>query len=361
MNSSIQRIALSLVAGVGLIMTPASAPAQFIPFRTGNPFTSNSLYSRNVSLFYSTPYGGYSLSFRRNFTSNYSTPYPVIASPGLNYGGVGSVPLIYGSSMASGFPSWDQYSMNLQRAQRANRVDPNARQVAFDQWVDQKGAKAIPAEKIELLEPDVRVALAQPLNPDILSGKALNQAVKAILALEAKRASAKPPFFTPDTLNKIVFQGGPHADTLNLLQNGIVLPMGPMSPEIEQARAQVLKGTTALVESVRSGKRPEPEMFEKLAVDARKLHDLYTMARGSEDCIRFLNRMESALFAATDRANDNLIVPNWHTIGASASDLARHMGRYNLEFAPASPDDDGAYFALHRGLVTYLADLAQTR
>lgn len=361
MNRYSKTVLLGLLAGVGLACVPATSSAQFIPFQAGNPFTSRSYYTRNVSLYYATPYGGYSLSFRRNYSTTLSTPYPVIASPGLSFRGVVTNPLLYGSTMASGSPSWDQYSLNLQRAQRANRVDPDGRRVVFDQWVDQQGAKGIPAEKLEALDPAIRVALAQPIEPDVLSGKALNQAVKAILALEAKRAVAKPPFFTPDTLSKIVYQGGAAADALNLLQGGLVIPVGATSPEIEASRAQVIKDVTSIQETLRTGKRPDPAVFEKLAVESRKLHDLYAKAAGSEICIRYLNRLESALFAASDRSNDGLIVPGWHSIGAGASELARHMGRYKLEFAPASPDDDGAYFALHRGLMVYLSDLAQSR
>jgi hypothetical protein len=361
MTRTVTLLTAALAAG-----TAAPAAAQFVPFGGGFPSASYGLYSR--SLYYATPFGGYSLSFQRSTYNFAVAPYPTYSSAGLGYSRTAGGTYLYGGGPAvAGNPAaFDRDAANLRRAQRAARNDPDARQKVFDAWAMDRGGKGPPADRPAL--PDaVRDALAAAHEDDVLSGKALNAAVRAILDEERKRPPAgRPQVFPPDLLAKAVYAGGPAADALNLFRGEVKFPSALADDAFDAGREAVAKAFVAVTDSLRAGKKLDEPALDRLAAAARKLKDEFA-ARGpamtdeGKKATAFLDRLEAAATAARQGGENGPLVPSWYTVGASAADLARHLGRLKVEFAPAAADDDGGYFALHRGLTAYLADLARQR
>lgn len=358
-----------LLAAAAVTLTPADAAAQlFRPFPFGAQ--SQQFHTRMYSGFYATPFGSIGFSYQRTSVASYSYPffggagYPALY-PNLPVGASVS-PYFYGSAGGLGGPAYDRRSIDLQKAQRAARNDPGARRQAFDEWAVGRGGKAVPKEKIDRAPDAVRAALAAPREEDILSGKALNEAVAAILSMEAKGAQADAPFFPPETLAHAVFAGGHAADAANLFrESALTFPNSLRRPEFDAGRAAVEKEFAAAVGQLRAGKRIDAAVLDRLAKATTRLKDAYTARAGSDASFGesravagFLDRLDGVA-QAMKGTDDGLLVPAWYTVGGSAAAVARHVGRLKLQFAPAPPDDDGAYASLHRGLVTYLADLTQ--
>jgi hypothetical protein len=77
------------------------------------------------------------------------------------------------------------------------------------------------------------------------------------------------------------------------------------------------------------------------------------------DTARFFHRLEAAARVARDPAMAPAFVPSWSALGVTVKELVRHMSKYKLTFAPATPADGGAYDVLYRGLSDYYLGLAR--
>ncbi len=74
---------------------------------------------------------------------------------------------------------------------------------------------------------------------------------------------------------------------------------------------------------------------------------------------RFLDRLEVVAKAAKDPALTGVVAPKWGSVGATVSEVLKHLEKFRLTVAPAPTGSEEAYFALHRGLVGYYAALSQ--
>lgn len=343
----------------GLFAVAATATPASAQFGFGN----RSVYTRNVGVFYATPFGGYYLTQQRFSTTVYNYPaglyrgiYPApLTAPAI--GSFGLTPAFYGGVVVPTAGGVDQDAINLRKAQRAARNDPVARRKVVDEAVIGGGKAADPA----------RPPVAEPNEADVLTGRALNELLREIAPLQAK-ANVKAPFLTPELLSHVVFTGGPAADAMNLFRGDTpTFPDALRRSQFDQPRDAVAKEYLTVAESLKAGKPADPVVLDRLAAAIAFLKEQFApVLRASagvdpDHAADFLNRIEAAAAHLKTPAAADLLVPGWHTVGASTAELTRHLSKHKIEFAPAPADDDGAYWAIYRGLAAYKADLVAAR
>lgn len=341
-----------LLLGLFAVATTAEvASAQFFPGGGGR-----SVFTRNIGVSYVTPFGGYYLTQQRfstrvnAFPAAYAGIYPSPTRPAY-LGPITVSPLFYG---AVGTPMYGAGAdaEAVRRAQRGVRQDPVARRKAVDDVVG--GRK--PADP-------AAVPVAEPTDADVLSGRPLNLLVFEIDTLQGK-GNARGPFFTPDLLSNVQFAGGPAADAVNLFRGETpAWPDALSGGQFEAGRAAVTKEYQVVVEALKAGKKADHATLDRLAAATHALKEEFApvlrASAGTDPATaaEFLNRIDAAAAHLKTPAATDLLVPTWHTIGVPGGELVKHLVRHKLEFGPAPADDDGAYWAIYRGLAGFRNDL----
>lgn len=343
--------------------TPGGAVAQF-PFiqsplgRPGTPL----LNFRPVNLYGFNPATG---QVNVGWSALSGSMFRPGSLQGRPYAG-GSNYLSAGSGLGYQSPAFKQQQNAVSRAQKAghayNTTPVGARAAIGGQWAyEQGGAKpadvAVPA--------GVNRGLLAAGPESIASGAALNDLLAAVPPLEAKAIrvvdSALVP---PDLAQRIAFDGGPTADAVNLLRApDLAFPAPLKAPAFDALRADLGKAFTAVGEVAGHNRATVISAADRLLAASGKaraeavplvrdlpFHDAATV-------VRFFNHLDAAARLLKDPDLSGAFVPGWAAVGVSVRDLARHMTRFHLTFAPA-PDAE-AYSVLHRGLADYYVGLAR--
>jgi hypothetical protein len=384
MTRSTLRWPLAALLGVALwagSARPAAAQFWFSgPTAFGTtPFNFTTRYGFRVNTF--NPFTGQNFAFRGGFNymglppflnpyyrsiygaaaygayMAYNPPYA-----GYMYGGAGS----YGSEGA-GNPIIRQQLRMLNKAPN-NGGNVGAARPAVG--VNPQGiGGGVDGEQAGPMKPGaVDPALVSPTDEQILSGQSLNGLADAIRKLEAKGAKADAPLLPADLLSRIVFEGSAAADVLMAARNGkLEAPEVLNTARYADTRAELNRTAKAVIDPLAAGKRLPDGAADRLAAAVKRARDslhgaMQQMAFADAGAVKsYLDRLDNLAAGAKDRNNAGVYVQKWTTLGATASELVRHMDKYNLRFAPAPPGHGEAYLALQRGLGAYYAALAQAR
>lgn len=366
------RTLLTLAATVATWGAAGPVSGQFFPpaIRPGayynSPFGSYSVgYSQHMSMSYSfvNPFNGVPYSYRFGYSYAGPTPFRGGAGYGTSnyspygYGGAAYQPTI--TPRAGGFNPVAQQQLRA-FAQAANQA-PAAPVRAVPRPAAAAARKPALVAGRKPVETDP--ALVVPADADVLSGKTLNALAAAIRGLEDQGARADAPLLPAELLGRLKLAGSPGAEAIAALREGV-----PRLPEILQrqeflvCRKELEKHLAAVAEPITQGKAAPVADVDGLAAavaKCRKYEGIRDLPVPDAAVVtKFLDSLDSVATVAKDPAWEGVVVPKWNTVGATATELIRHTGKYKLTFAPASDDRAEAYRALHRGLAGYYTALA---
>jgi hypothetical protein len=368
---------------LGLLAFPATAAAQFTPaYVMPNPLYMHPAYRYQFSMgtTIQTSYGPAYIGVTSPFTSA-----PQLFSPNYGMGYGGGYAWSPGGVASSGYLSGGSYSgssygsrhydsaaaqRDFEKAQKEatwarNNPDAVKKMIADQGAYEKAGVSVLPAGVAPGAVPDAFLkALSATDESDVASGEVLNQVLAAVAIAEAKGGKGPSAFLPPQLLDDVRFSGG-LGDLLNLVrQSGrLQFPAAFAGPELRDLRDALDRDLTAAAAPLLAGKPLDPMKVMKLEATFKRLEDAAAPVVRNlsfEDAIaarRFLNQFANAVRAMKGTGLTGVVNPNWATEGANAGDLAKHMTKYKLQFAPAPRGGEPAYLALHRALVTYLFTL----
>jgi hypothetical protein len=379
MSRSLAKWGLTAVLGVGLwVSTAGQASAQFMPgFRPGfmwaNPYSGtqfnyNSWQQSQWGMNWVNPYNGMRMSF--GYQSSWmglppGYPYPAYGYPA--YGGY------YNPYMAGGVGTYggssNSYANPFVREQlRVFKNAPVPNQEKGENPAPGNQGAELRNRPAGLVLTGLNRALIEPADRDILSGKVLNELATTIRGLESKGAKAESPLLPAELVSHVNYDGGPSASVIGLLRTGKpAFPTALMAPEYDGLRADLDKAMMPVLDPIAAGKRPEAAAVDRLSAATKKAKDATDAkqknlpAGDATELNRFYTTLDSLAKVGKDSGTAGLFPQRWASVGATVSELIRHMDKYKLTFAPASAGDEDVYYSLHRGLVSYYAGLSQAK
>lgn len=210
-------------------------------------------------------------------------------------------------------------------------------------------------------------ALAPADAKAIASGVALNRLVKEIALAESKGAKGPSAYVPPLLIKDVRFAGSPAADLLNFVRQGAAPPPAFDAPALAAPRTELAKDFAAVAELMQAGKPMDPVRvgqlnasfvkFEEASAPVLKAAAPADAKAGQE----FLATFAGALKVLKDGGEKDLLNPTWATEGLTGADLARHMTKHKLEFAPAPAGAGESYETLNKHLSTYLFVLTKKK
>ncbi|HJZ56731.1 MAG TPA: hypothetical protein VKE74_17320 [Gemmataceae bacterium] len=390
-------IVLALV-GVGVMLTPAPAAAQFYGGPVPGPGYGGYYLQYNylpLNIRVGTPFGpsigwrqsapgpvGYWLTTRPGYnipgyyyygkpgSFNYSTPYTSLTGSNGSYmtGGL-QYP---GSNSSLGYYAQENFG-RAQNQSTSGMYAPSGAKAAIAKQGEIEQGKAggeqpPAAAPPQNLPRDLVEALSVAEESRLASGEYLNRIMAEIVALEGRGAKGASAQFSPQLLGEVRFGRSPAADAVNVIRRAGRLEF-PAAFEavagLKALRATIDQDLVAAASPVRLGKAADPLKATKLEDDVRLAQAALTPAISSlpfEDATaarRFLNHLDAAAKVLKDPKSAGLVNPKWETEGTSVSDLVKHMSKYKLQFGPVTRGNEEAYIAVHQGLSGYLFALQQ--
>jgi hypothetical protein len=354
----------------GLVVALAADRAQAQIISVPNPITGGAFnYARfnATSVNVPAPFGTFSynsVTFGGNRNQRMAAAAGYGAQAGYLSGGVGGVPAFAGLPAAD--PNAAKKQAALAQAQRqaarpAGAVE--ARAAIADQWAYEVGAKPAAANGPAK---NVNPNLLDATPDEILSGVALNDLLLAVRPMADAGRAAESPLLPPDLLARVEFAGGPTADGVNQLRAGTLAFPAPLRDAQHDELRRTLAADFAALAAAVGGPRPGVvAAADKLAGSAKKGREAVAPALremaypDAVETVRFFHRLEAAARVQRDPATAPAYVPNWSALGLTVKELARHMAKYKLTFAPATAADGGAYDVLYHGMTAYYVGLAR--
>lgn len=235
----------------------------------------------------------------------------------------------------------------------------------FDRWLKEAATRR---ESPDPKGPAIDPALADPPDEAVLSGEALNRLAELIREQEKQGKKAASGLFAPELTTKIVFAGGAAADAGNLYRGAdLRYPESLMGVQYEPLRGDLDKAFGPVAKEAVAGKKTPAADVERLLKAITKAHDGTRQAVAdapfSDACevCEFFSTLESATKYLKDEKSTGVAGADWSAVGATASEVVKHLGKYGMKFGPARSGDDAAYFSVHRGLLAYYAGLLQAK
>jgi hypothetical protein len=346
------------LGGLAAALVAGDAPGQIIS--VPNPITGGAFnYTRYNMTMVNVPgfsYTGFNYGANRNQRMAAAAGFGAQSS--YLSGGIGGVP------MAD--PNAAKKQAALAQAQRqaarpAAAVE--ARAAIADQWAYEVGAKPAAANGPAK---NVNPNLLDATPDEILSGAALNDLLLAVQPMADAGRAAESPLLPPDLLARVEFAGGPTADGVNQLRAGTLAFPAPLRDAQHDDLRRTLAADFAALSAAVGGPRPAVvAAADKLATSAKKGREAVAPAvremafPDATETVRFFHRLEASARVLRDPATAPAYVPNWSSLGLTVRELARHMAKYKLTFAPATAADGGAYDVLYRGMTAYYVGLAR--
>lgn len=367
--------ALFVLVGAGLMLSPTTASAQFgfgFPRAYGGPSIGPSFnpffaapyfrYQQSYGLSLPSPYGN--LTFRSQYSSyGYFNPattlLPVVPT---FYSQSGSY--MSGGSARPNFAADMQH--DIQRAQRAASMpggnDSNAGSSAT--------GSLTPAPVVDRGASNPR-ELEKEIGPvdrkKVLSGESLNNLLGAIAKAELRNVERPAAFVSPLQLEELRFGGSDTADALNLALRPLAFPAAFDDASLKDLRLTLARDFGPLATALQAGKSPEAAKLTTFEATLAKMETaLAPVVRDlpfddSTAARRFMNQLAGAAKAMKAGAGNGLVDPKWATEGTTVADLAKHMSRHQLRFAPAPAGNEETYANLHRNLASYLLLLTESK
>jgi hypothetical protein len=357
----------------------------YSPFTVGRYSYVNPYTGAFTSYAYPAYQSSYAYSFYNpvtgrvmNYQINAVQPYSPYGYGGGGYGGYAApyVPPAYGGGTTGGYGSYATSTnpiVNEQlRGLRASTYQNSypsggeyggAKEVYSPRWTT--GPAKAPADGAAGKPSDVDATLVSASEKDILSARVLNALVAEVRRLEETGAKAEAPLLPAEVLSRVAFEG-PGAGLLAAARAGKpAFPPAMAGAAFADLRADLERQAQAVLEPVAQGKAADAAAADRLGAAARKAKDAPAVrALPADDAAavaKFLDGLDGLAKEAKDPSLAGVVPAKWNGMGATATDLVRHMGRHKLLIAPAPAGSEQAYAALHRGLSGYYVALAQAK
>jgi hypothetical protein len=396
MSRYLTRSILAAVLGAtGWVASSGTASAQYIPpfgggfpttfgggFPGWNPFLGSPYmgsyqrsfinpYTGGLQSYLYSPYGGVSGYTAFNpFTGRVMSYYANVPYfMGAGYGGgyvAPFAPTTYGAASggyygASANPLTNQQLRQLRATSYQNAYPSggygDGRSAMSPRWTTSSTDKA-PGQPSGIDE-----TLLKASEAEIHSARTLNALAIEIRKLEEKGAKAESPLFPAEVLARVAYEG-PGARLLTATRSGKPdFPRPLTGAEFADLRTELERHFDAAVEPAAQG-RATDAAADRLANAAEKAKADPALRRLSDSDAADVTKFLDGLVELSKQVKDPSlagVTPKWGSMGATASELVRHMGRHKLLFAPAPVGSEEAYGALYRGLSGYYVALARAK
>jgi hypothetical protein len=253
-----------------------------------------------------------------------------------------------------------QHEMARVDHEQANQAVIQTRRMAFDEGIYE--ARRSPSYFAELdpwTQAQIRRDIAEPAQSAIVHGDTLNQLLPYVTSLVEAGTQGDSVPLSADTLSRVNVEVGMNGASPGLLSNG-----GHISwPLMLKGAAQVLFDgqITAALEQVNAGTLT-PATYTALVNDVNAMRndlrtkffhgDITTDAYQSNNA--FLDVVANSLTILQRPDAARFLDGTYAARGNTVADLVEHMAASGLQFAPALPGSESAYFALHNAFVSYI-------
>jgi hypothetical protein len=344
----------------------------------GNPYLSTGYspyggnpYMGNPYLTASPGYGGPSLSTVPGYGAGYDNSLstnPYAYNP-YYYNQDPSSQII--NSVANLQTSTAQYYQGIQRARllqedvTRSRIETQRKQ---DEYARERRAHELTSEDIRQKEQEISLSRARrdPPLADVLSGKALNDLLVHLETQQSKGFRGNKVDLDEIDLSLInVANGAGNIGLVKNLKQGdkLAWPTVLLEKVYADPRDKLDARLLAAVNLLRIQKPVPPEDISDLEDSLKKMVD--TLNASINDLSptqyitakRFLSQVQDAITAIKAPGAVNYFNGQWVAKGKKVAELVDYMKAQGLSFAPATPGGEGAYRALHQGLVAYDANM----
>jgi hypothetical protein len=359
--------------GGGVFMGPGAGFAQpnytppvsilYSPGQYANPALPSYLNNTGTATLSTTPGVGVGWgNVTPGYDPYYSDPYMSSYSPAGGYlRGAADLTAAYGNFMVT-----NQRARLVQEEANRSMIDTRRRVWEEAKWERMNTIWTEDYRESLIKNEQRRARLEPPLN-EIWSGRTLNVLLEATAAQQAKGVRGQNVTIPDDVLKHInLTSGAPNAGNIGLFKGPLQWPVALQGPEFTDVIKSLNQRIPDAVEQARLNNVVPDGQYKDLQRDVARLHE--TLLRNVSEMVpsdyieskRYLNMLSEAVRALKDPKAQDYLTGKTAAKGKTVAELVDNMTRLQgLQFAPASPGDEGAYRALYRALQTY--DLSMTQ
>jgi hypothetical protein len=268
---------------------------------------------------------------------------------------------LYGSSQvmnAYGNVVVQQEKARVER-EVANQAKIDTKRKAFDEanyekantpaWVEEQ-------EKVRGLT--VRRIMDQPSGVEVITGKAQNTLLPYVQTLTTTGIQGPPILLDPALLAKINVMVPGQGGGIGLLRNGGRLRWPPLLRGVLQAKIDKML-PTAIAQTAQG--ELDPKLYRELAKQVATLQEQWRKQLHKEeidaatyiDGNHYLESLDSSVKMLLRPGTAELLAGGRAAQGRDVQELVNNMTSQGLQFAPATPGNESAYYALQNSLVAY--------
>jgi hypothetical protein len=260
---------------------------------------------------------------------------------------------------ASGNLAIQQQQARIEQ-QRAIQAKIQTQRMAFDEGLYELSNTPSHVQELDSwTQMKVRRVMAQPTESEIVRGDTLNLLLPYVKILIDEGKSSPPVTLSPATLKMIDVTVGPTGPTAGMLTDlgRLSWPLmlrGPTQQQLDglipEALQQARAGTLA------------PSTYAQVVGLVHTMQDelrtkYFRKEIGSDSFLAskdFLNRLESSLSVLERSDAAKFLDGSYAVRGHNVQEVVENMTGSGLQFAPAAPGSESAYFALHTAFVSYV-------
>ncbi len=227
-----------------------------------------------------------------------------------------------------------------------------------DDWMKRHDPNTVRQENQEW---ELRRAVNDPPKAEIWSGQALNAILQDINKCRMAGLQAPPVPLDPFMLPLINLTDGTTRDGAGMLSNMTRFnwPMALREPAYQEARQQVEQLTRQAVSQAQTSAGVDVGVLDQLNQAMASMQGQLDNAAPDMTpdayigAARYLKDLKGSLKSLQDPNAANYFNGKWRAQGSTVDQLAQYMISQGLTFAPASPNGETAYTALHQAMVDY--------
>jgi hypothetical protein len=211
-------------------------------------------------------------------------------------------------------------------------------------------------EKIKATQ--LRRIMTQPTNAEITSGRAMNALLPQLRNLANQGIMGPPLMISPELLKDVNVTTTTRGGNFGMLRNGGKLDW----PAATLGKTQKeLDSLLPLAVSQAATGKVDPKLYVKITSDMDKLkEEMKTQFQKGEldggtylNGKRFMESLESAVEVFNQPNPQRFLDGTYSAQGKNMQELVTNMNNNGLQFAPATPGNESAYFGLFNSMVAY--------
>jgi hypothetical protein len=259
-----------------------------------------------------------------------------------------------------------KYLVNTQQAYlmkeqvRATQIE-NRRRV-FDEWLyERANTPSLNDERERIIREEVRRSRNDPPLPEIWSAKALNDLLADAQKLQGRKIQGPNVPLDEEVLKKINLTKG-DGSNFGLLKNDgkLNFPLALRGLDgARELREELQVAITKAYNDAKEGKNVDVATIQKIDDNTNKLQNMLVKNVGSvpfsqySDAKTYLKQLDDAVKVLKKGDAAEFINGNMTPKASNVGELIEFMSRKGLQFAPATGNEQAAYMALHKALVSY--------